>query len=136
MLALIATAGCEAVDELLGRGSSNQDTLRLESIALTTDHPVDPNTPGGAALATNGAIVRFIATGTFVNVKDAGDVSELDISSAVVWTSSVPAFALPGADGRVAISTTTGSATITATTPAVGDIPALTSNSITLTVQP
>ncbi len=134
LLALFSSAGCDAVDELLGRGGTKVETLRLESIALTTDHPADPGVPGGAAIATNGSIVRFIATGTFVNVDDAADVSEEDVSSAVLWSSSTPSF-LPGADGRIAITGSTGTATITASTPAVGDIPALTSNSITLTVQ-
>jgi hypothetical protein len=135
LLLLFVCAGCDAVDELFGRDETKRDTLRLQSIAITTDHPVDPNVPGGAAVATNGAIVRFIATGTFVNI-ETDAVSEGNISSAVAWESDAPAFLLPGSDGRVAITTTAGSATITASTPAVGEIPALTSNSITLTVQP
>lgn len=134
LVLLAASAGCDAVDELLGRNDSDVETLRLEGLAITTDHPADPNVPGGAALATNGAIVRFTATGTFRNL-DTDATLEQDVSSAVIWSSTDPSFALPGADARVAVRTTTGSATITASTPAVGDIPAFTSNAITLTAQ-
>lgn len=127
-------AGCEAVDELLGRSGGNDvDTLRLEAIALTSDHPQVPGNPGGPAVLTSAGVVRFTATGTFVNLDANNEESFREITGAVIFQSTNPLLH-PGADGRIVVTGTgAGTAVIKATSPAVGDIPAYESNSITLT---
>lgn len=130
----VGAAGCDAVDELLGRsGSQGADTLRLQAIAITSDHPQVPGNPSGPALLTSAGIVRFTATGTFINLDADNEESFREITGAVAFQSTNPLL-FPGADGRIVVTGTgAGMATIKATTPAVGDIPAYESNSITLT---
>lgn len=133
LLLVAASAGCETIDDLLGRGGGSAgDTLRLQSIAIVSDHPVDPLTPSGPAVATSAGVVRFTATGTFLNL-DNDETLTRDVSSAVLWKSTAPAIAQPGSDGRAAVGSA-GTTTVTAASPAAGDIPAFESNAITLTV--
>lgn len=134
-LGAVSFAGCEAVDELLGRGGGDAaDRLVLQSIEITSDRPVDPTNPDGDAVVTSAGTIQFTAIGTFFNIDANNAEVEQDVTPGVVWTTTDPAL-LPGADGRIVITGTAGSAQIQATSPAAGDVPALQSNVITLTVQ-
>ncbi len=129
---LVAASGCDVADRLFGGdGGGDSDTLRLQSIEISSDRPVDPAAPTGPASVAVGTTIRFTATGTYLNL-DEETTSTRDVTGSVVWTSSDPAYALPASDGRLQV-TTNGSASISASSPAVGDIPALESNVITLT---
>lgn len=132
---LAAATGCEVVEDLLGTGGGpdNADRLVLQSLTLESDHPAVAGELQGAAVGTSGTLVRFDATGNFINI-DAGDEPlDRDVSGSVLWKSSNPLVASPGSDGRVLL-TTTGTAIISVSSPAAGDVPALESNEILLTV--
>jgi hypothetical protein len=138
VLALTAAAmgasGCAQYDKLFNPSSGGGQTLELQSISVKTDHPVTPSDPTGPAVASSGQIVQFTATGTFL-ILGSATLTTNDVTNAVLWVSTAPDIALPGSDGRVLAGASGGIATITATSPAVGSIPALTSNAITLSIQ-
>ena len=132
--ALIGGAtGCEVVDDLLGNGSSGHpDRLVLQSLVLQSDHPVVATELAGAAVATNGALVRFTVVGHYINI-DAGDAPiERPVTGSVLLESDPP-LAQPASDGRL-LTTSTGTFTISASSPAAGDVVALESNAIVLSV--
>lgn len=133
--ALIAGAsGCEIVDDLLGNGgASHPDRLLLQSLLLESDHPAVVGEDAGAAVATNGALVRFNVTGNYINLDDGDAPVERTITSSVLWESSDSMLAQPASDGRL-ITASTGSFTIFVSTPAAGDVAELESNAIVLTV--
>lgn len=134
-LGALSFAGCDAVDELLGRGGADRaDRLRLQSIEIISDHPVDLGNPEGDAVLTSAGTIQFTAVGTFINIDANNAEVEQDVTPGVVWTSTDPTL-FPGADGRIVVTGTAGSAQIQATSPAAEDVPALQSNVITLTVQ-
>jgi hypothetical protein len=132
---LAAATGCEVVEDLLGTGGGpdNADRLVLQSITLESDHPAVAGEVQGAAVGTSGALVRFEATGHFVNIDDGDAPVDRSVNGGVLWQSSAPLVAQPGSDGRVLL-TTTGATTISVSSPAAGDVPALESNEIVLTV--
>lgn len=132
---LAAATGCEVVEDLLGTGGNGgeADRLVLQSLTLQSDHPVAAGDVTGAAVATNGALVRFEVVGHYINIDEGDAPSERDVTAAVLWESTDPLVAQPGSDGRVLL-TTTGTTTISVSTPAAGDVPALESNEILLTV--
>ena len=138
LLALVALTaaltGCSVYDQVFGTGSSSRTILTAQSISLRSDHPANAADPTGAAVIGSNETIRFTAIGTF-SVNGSATLTTNDCSSGVVWTSSNPAVAIPGADGRVMAHGTSGVTSITATSPALGTIPPLTSNSITLTIQ-
>lgn len=132
---LVAAVGCTSINDLLGTGGgSTRKVLTLQSISLRSDQPANPADPTGPATISSNGSVRFSAIGTFL-VGGTLTLQTNDVSAGVVWTSSNPELALPGADGRVVAHGSAGTASITATSPALGTIPAITSNSITLTIQ-
>src|SRR4051812_17700424 len=138
LLALVtsttALTGCAVYDDVFGTGGSKRTILTAQSISLRSDHPANPSDPTGPAVIGSNETIRFTAIGTFT-VNGTATLTTNDCSAGVVWTSSSRAVALPGADGRIMAHGTAGTASITATSPAVGEIPAITSNSITLTIQ-
>lgn len=133
--ALIGGAtGCEVVEDLLGTGSSGSpDRLLLQSLELESDHPLSAADPAGAAVATNGALVRFTVIGHYINLDDGDAPLERSVSGSVLWESSDPVLAQPASDGRL-LTTSTGTFTISASNPASGDVLALESNAIVLSV--
>lgn len=135
LAAACTLAGCTVVEDLLGTGTgqTHADRLILQSLELESDHPAVAGELTGAATATNGALVRFNVTGHYINIDEDDAPVERTITGSVLWTSSAPDIALPGSDGRVLV-TTTGTATISVSSPAAGDVAALHSNEIVLTV--
>lgn len=133
--AALLVGGCTIVEDLLGTGGGGNgaDRLLLQSLELRSDHPVIADDFTGAAVATNGALVRFDVLGHYINLDEGDAPVERLITGSVMWTSSNPAVAEPASDGRVLV-TTTGSAVISVSNPAAGDVPALESNEIVLTV--
>ena len=133
--ALIAGAsGCEIVDDILGNGgASHPDRLLLQSLLLESDHPEVVGETAGAAVATNGALVRFNVTGNYINLDQHDAPVERTVTGSVLWGSTDPVFGQPASDGRL-ITASTGSFTISVSTPAAGDVAALESNPIVLTV--
>lgn len=132
---LAVTAACSDLDNLLGINQGSKAVLlKIQSISLRSDHPANAAAPTGPAVIGSNDIIRFQAIGTFLIVGTM-NLQTNDVSGGVIWTSSAPTVAIPGADGRVAAHGTSGTALITATSPAIGDIPALSSNSISLTIQ-
>lgn len=131
----VAVVGCTQIQDTLGISSSDKRTiLTLQSIELRSDHPATPGAVTGPAVAGTNQIVRFTAIGTFQ--VDSGATTETnDVSAGVVWTTSDPGYAFPGADGRLVTPGSAGTVTVSASTPALGSIPALSTNAITLTVQ-
>ena len=131
----VTLAGCSTFDDLLGINSSSKTIiLTPKSISLRSDSPANAADPTGAAVIGSAGTVRFTVIGTF-SVNASATLQTNDVSAGVVWQSTNPTLALPGADGRVVGHGSAGVASITATSPAHGDIPALTSNSISLTIQ-
>ena len=135
LLALTATAGCSfsQVENFFGFKKSGPTTLQLISIAIQSDHPVDPLSPAGPAAAVLGTSVRFTCIGTFEQVDKPSVLTTADVTSSVIWDSSDPHVAQPGADGY-AFTSSSGTTVIQAFTPPVGVISAFTSSAITLTV--
>ena len=126
--------GCEVVDDLLGGGGAGHaDRLLLQSLLLQSDHPAVAGELAGAAVATNGALVRFNVTGNYINIDKHDEPVQRTISGSVMWESSDPALAQPASDGRLLV-TSTGAFTISVSNPAAGDVLALESNAIVLTV--
>lgn len=138
LLALLASTaaltGCAVYDDVFGTGSSKRTILTAQSISLSSDHPASAGDPTGPAVIGSNDTIRFTTLGTFT-VNGTATLTTNDCTAGVVWTSSNPSLALPGADGRVMAHGSAGTALITATSPALGTIPALTSNSISLTIQ-
>jgi hypothetical protein len=133
ILALALAAGCSTIDQILGRGGSNAHKLELRSLTITSDHPLVATSAAGPAQAAVGTTVRFTCTGGFVDLDNHDSPVTEDLTSAVLWTSTVPSIAFPGSDGRAFVNSA-GTTTVTAHTPAVGTtIQEQTSNSITLT---
>lgn len=129
-----SATGCEIVDDLLGNGGAGHaDRLLLQSLELESDHPAVPAEPAGAAVATNGALVSFDVTGHYINLDNDDAPVERTITGSVLWESSDPGLAQPASDGRL-LTTSTGAFTISVSTPPAGDVPALESNPIVLTV--
>lgn len=135
LLAVAAgTAGCDQFNDLLGIGRKSPDRLQLQSLSLWSDHPEDLAEPTGNAVATTSGVVQFLVTGTFLNLDQLGVTVERDVTGAVLWTTTDPTL-IPGGDGRLAVTGSSGGSTVlTATSPAVGDLPAMASNPITLTI--
>ena len=138
-LALLAVTtgvvGCSDLQNLFGITKTTPDVLRLSGITILSDHPVAPGSPGGDASAVLGTTVRFTAVGSFMNVSKGNALSSSLVTGSVLWTSSVPGVAFPGADGH-AVCASAGTTVIRAVTPSVGDIAAFTSNTISLGVHP
>lgn len=129
-----AAAGCDVIDDVFGRGTGDgPDEHVLQAISIETDHPVDPAQPEGAAAATSGELVQLRATGHFVNVDEGDEAIEREITAAVTWVSSNPAIAQPASDGAMLV-TGSGTVSIVARTPAAGEVPAIESNEIILSV--
>lgn len=135
--AALATAGCSSIttefDNLFGIGSSKANVLIIQSMQLRSDRPSVISDPTSPVVLGSNDTVRFTAVGTFL-IEGTLTTQTNDVSAGVVWASSNPGFALPGSDGRVAARGSAGTASITATSPALGSIPALTSNAIALTI--
>ena len=133
LLSLTATAGCTTLEDFFGLKKSAPTTLQLVGISIASDHPVNPLAPGGPAAAALGTAVRFTCTGTFEDVNKPSVLTTADVTSSVIWDSSDPLVAQPGADGA-AFTNSSGTTVIQAFTPAVGNITAFASSAITLTV--
>src|SRR5688500_8955358 len=131
----IGAAGCTTIEDLLGTGGggSQADRLELNAIELTSDHPIVVEDPAGAAIASDGAMVRFGALWQFLNIDDNDALVERSVTSAVLWETNNPALGFPSSDGRLLVLAT-GAAIISVRTPASGDVPEVVSNSIALTV--
>lgn len=134
LTALSGAAGCDAIDDLLGREEGDgADEHVLQTISIESDHPVDIGAPEGAAAATNGALVQFRAIGHFINVDEGDEPVDREITAAVTWVSSSASIAAPASDGATIVMGT-GTVSIVARTPAAGEVPALESNEIVLAV--
>ena len=134
LAALSGAAGCDVIDDILGRDEGDgTDEHVLQSITIDSDHPIDIGQPEGAAAATNGELVQFRAMGHFLNVDDGDEPIDREITAAVLWVSSDPALAQPASDGATLV-TGSGTVSIVARTPAAGDVEALESNAITLSI--
>lgn len=130
---LSGATGCEIVDDLFGGGGAGHpDRLLLQALVLESDHPVLAEAPTGAAVATNGELVRFNVTGQYINLDENDALIERTVTGSVLWTSD-PVNAQPASDGRLLV-TSTGAFTISVSSPAAGDVPELVSNAIVLTV--
>src|SRR4051812_36452035 len=97
--AFAALSGCSLYDRIFGIGGSTR-LLQIQSISLLSDHPVNAAVPTGDAVLGSTGTIRFTAMGTFL-VVGTTTLTTSDVSSAVVWESSAPQIALPGADGKV-----------------------------------
>ena len=127
-------SGCDVIEDVFGGGgAAEEDELQLNAITIESDHPEVPGSPSGAAVASNGELVRFIAIGHFLNLDEDNQQEDHPVTGSVLWTSSNPALAQPASDGRV-IVTGTGTAAISARAPATGSLPEIVSNEIVLTV--
>lgn len=132
----LATAACSSYDSVQKLknhllGTSSTTVLTIQSITIRSDHPVDPNDPGGDAVVTTaGTVVKLTAIGTF-SINGTATTATNDVTSGVVWQSSDPTFLFPGADGRVVVEST-GTVTFSAVTPSIGSLPSFSSNSIVL----
>ena len=131
----ISGCGVTSINDLKDRlfGGTSSVTLQIQSIQLRSDHALGADPTGPAAVSTN-SVIRFRAIGTFT-VNGTLSTETNDVSGGVVWTSTDPSLLFPAADGRALASSSTGTVTITATSPAIGTIPALNSNPITVTIQ-
>ena len=132
---LLVVGGCDVVDGIFGgsQKGDRRDTHVLQAIRVETDHPIDVAVPGGAAVATDGELVRFSAIGDFINIDENDEPLSRPVTASVVWESSAPQMALPGADGYVTVLGS-GLVTIIARTPAAGEVPAFESDPIALTI--